>query len=364
MGQSKPTDINALVNYAQSSPQADPGIAALASYQLRSQRLLNSSTMMWGASMDDPTARALPDNSSYSAGFLELSLGPPSEPPLAWDISSTFISTIDNQITLAMWDVEEQRMDSFTNSNTGMRLIEMPFQAEQTPPPSGSPDSACADSGNYLGEMGQSLPLEGRDTGASSDLNLEKPDDAWKRVLQLAIVAAGTATFVPQALYQPRGETDREKYVYTANLSPPILFYADKPFELGIALKEILTTSSRRLIDKDDLVLEGGGRSISVRIEWPGYPSWSCQLATRDYRKTPGPITKARLAKNLATCIRRFVKKMATRRMESDSDPVWMVGPRHINVEDLILVSLHHVSQGSWQPQLRLQIRGASSSRA
>jgi hypothetical protein len=30
-------------------------------------------------------------------------------------------------------------------------------------------------------------------------------------------------------------------------------------------------------------------------------------------------------------------------------------GPNDVKFEDLVLVSLHHVSQGSWQPQLRLR---------
>lgn len=139
------------------------------------------------------------------------------------------------------------------------------------------------------------------------------------------IFSSRTATFIPQILYQPRGETDREKYVYTAILSPPILFYAENSSELGIALDEIQT---RRLRDKDDVVLQGCGRSISVRIEvchepcdlavadwlelvdkqWPGYRSWNAQLLTRDYRNPPGPIIKAKLAINLARCIRRFMK--------------------------------------------------------
>jgi len=151
--------------------------------------------------------------------------------------------------------------------------------------------------------------------------------------------------------------------VYTANLYPPIFFYANNPSELGIPLEEILKTSLRRLNDRDDLVFEGCGRSISVRIEWPGYLPWNNSLLTRDYRKTPGPITKGRLAKNLASCIYKFIeKKKTTRRMEIDADPVWRIGDRRIKYEDLILVSLHHVSQGSWQPQLRLrsQIQGAS----
>lgn len=53
----------------------------------------------------------------------------------------------------------------------------------------------------------------------------------------------------------------------TAKLSSPIMFYAEKPSELGIALEDILQKNSRRLSDRDDFVFEGGSRSISLRIE-------------------------------------------------------------------------------------------------
>jgi hypothetical protein len=101
-----------------------------------------------------------------------------------------------------------------------------------------------------------------KDAGAPS-LSFNRPIDAWMEVQR----SPGSGTFVPQKLYQPRGETDREKYVYMANLYSPILFYAKNPSELGVPLEEILKTSSRCLDDRDDLVLEGCGRSISVRIE-------------------------------------------------------------------------------------------------
>lgn len=44
-------------------------------------------------------------------------------------------------------------------------------------------------------------------------------------------------------------------------------------------------------------------------------------------------------------------------RMEEDADPRWRVGkgPGRIGLNDLVLVSMHHVSMGSWQPQLRLR---------
>jgi len=41
--------------------------------------------------------------------------------------------------------------------------------------------------------------------------------------------------------------------------------------------------------------------------------------------------------------------------MEIEADRRWRVGTRCIRMEDLMLVSLHHISKGSWQPQLRLR---------
>jgi len=43
--------------------------------------------------------------------------------------------------------------------------------------------------------------------------------------------------------------------------------------------------------------------------------------------------------------------------MEEGSEEKWRIGdrPGDIKVEDLMLVSIHHVSLGSWQPHLRLR---------
>jgi len=40
--------------------------------------------------------------------------------------------------------------------------------------------------------------------------------------------------------------------------------------------------------------------------------------------------------------------------MEEDGDPAWVVGPGKIDVFDLVLIRLDHVSKGSWQVQLQL----------
>ena len=43
--------------------------------------------------------------------------------------------------------------------------------------------------------------------------------------------------------------------------------------------------------------------------------------------------------------------------MEEGFDVRWRIGegPNDIKLEDLMLVSIHHVSLGSWQPHLRLR---------
>jgi hypothetical protein len=39
--------------------------------------------------------------------------------------------------------------------------------------------------------------------------------------------------------------------------------------------------------------------------------------------------------------------------MEDDGDPAWAVGPK-IDVSDLVLMRLDHVSKGAWQAQFQL----------
>jgi hypothetical protein len=142
-------------------------------------------------------------------------------------------------------------------------------------------------------------------------------------------------------------------------------------------------------------VFEGRGPSVSIRLEvcqyttpfffhrltylffqWPGYRQWSRQIPTKDFRSPPGPITIAKLAKNVAKCVQRFMlvstsslchsfsfqltRQLKDRKMlpmEEGAEEKWRIGdrPNDIKVEDLMLVSIHHVSLGSWQPQLRLR---------
>jgi hypothetical protein len=100
---------------------------------------------------------------------------------------------------------------------------------------------------------------------------------------------------------------------------------------------------------------------------------FALQIPTKDFRSPPCPITRSKLAKNIARTVERFIKVLfpyglsivsrlstftlqekSRAAMDPDEDPRWRVGPGHITIDDLVLVGLQHVSKGSWQCHLRL----------
>ncbi|KIJ91982.1 hypothetical protein K443DRAFT_685536 [Laccaria amethystina LaAM-08-1] len=161
--------------------------------------------------------------------------------------------------------------------------------------------------------------------------------------------------FIPQPMYQPHTSSGWGRYMEEKiELEAPIYFSIDHPSEFGILLSDALHSRFNRLHNRDQLVFEGRGPSISIRLEWPGYRQWIWQIPTEDFRSPPGPITLSKLAEKVAECIQRFIEE---RKNQSPKDKSWKVGTgaNHIKLEDLVLVSIHHVSLGSWQPQLRLK---------
>lgn len=176
-------------------------------------------------------------------------------------------------------------------------------------------------------------------------------------VMQIAQSTLGPADppMVPQKTYRPHTQSDRRRYVEDVELEAPIMFYLLSPDECGVPLREALNGRFMRLSGRDDLMFENRGPSVSIRLMWPGYAPWSRQIPTRDFRSPPGPITRSKLAKNVAKTIQRFIEEVQDRPLEEDADTRWRVGARRIIVDDLILVGLQHVSMGSWQAHLRLR---------
>ncbi|KIY69196.1 hypothetical protein CYLTODRAFT_420910 [Cylindrobasidium torrendii FP15055 ss-10] len=202
--------------------------------------------------------------------------------------------------------------------------------------------------------------------GVGSGLSTNAPGHGHKEQLQFfkdvvanfrAPTSIASGPFVPQTMYKPHTSSDRRRYVEEVSMDDPIFFWVDQPSECGILLSDAMHTRVKRLVNRDETVFEGRGPSVSIRIEWPGYRPWSRQIPTKDFRSPPGPITRAKLAKNVAKCVQRFIQERQQVPMEDDADARWRVGNSQgsIRADDLVLVSLHHVSMGSWQPHLRLR---------
>jgi hypothetical protein len=180
-------------------------------------------------------------------------------------------------------------------------------------------------------------------------------------VVKLPMDLAGP--FIPQQMYKPR-TTDE------VLLTGPLFFYSDNPTRSGIPLKDALL-SSKRLHNRHKPVFEDCSPRVSIRLkvtvssthvnirscmlQWPGYKQWSRQIPTKDPHNPSRPMTLANLAKWVARCVQRFIRERKFVPVE-DGFHRWKIGDGQsdIKFEDLILVSLHHVSLGSWQPQLRL----------
>ncbi|EMD38915.1 hypothetical protein CERSUDRAFT_122431 [Gelatoporia subvermispora B] len=190
---------------------------------------------------------------------------------------------------------------------------------------------------------------------------------------------------IPQRTYQPLMQSDRRRYVEEVTLEEPIMFYVYRPqyispgfhpaarpqLSCGVSLRDCINNRFDFLEGREELMFVDRGPSISIRLMWPGYAPWSRQIPTRDFRSPPGPITRSKLARNVAKTVQRFieasrifptiphtdrftVQEMQDRPMEDQSQAIWKVGTGSIGLDDLILLGLQHVSMGSWQAHLLL----------
>lgn len=81
-----------------------------------------------------------------------------------------------------------------------------------------------------------------------------------------AIVVTGTNKFVPQRLYRPFTETDKERYLERVSLSAPIIFVTKGLLEWGISLQDVRNGKTHGLVNKNDPVLQHCGPSVTIRI--------------------------------------------------------------------------------------------------
>lgn len=156
----------------------------------------------------------------------------------------------------------------------------------------------------------------------------------------------GGGPMVPQVRYQ------NPQLPFSPEYAGSIMFFMPDG-RCGFSMKAALDKDFGRLEDRDAPMLADCGTSISLRLEWPGCPPWTKQIKTRDWRKAPRPISRGKLATEIAKATRKFIDVMQNK---PQTDYYWRVGDgaNQIGINDLVLVRLERVSRASWQPHFRL----------
>lgn len=80
-------------------------------------------------------------------------------------------------------------------------------------------------------------------------------------------MARPVGPFIPQQMYRPHTNSDRRRYVEEVDLEAPLHFWMENPTECGIPLIDALHSRVKHLRGREELVFEGRGPSISVRLQ-------------------------------------------------------------------------------------------------
>jgi hypothetical protein len=89
----------------------------------------------------------------------------------------------------------------------------------------------------------------------------------WYLLWENSVILNGPRRFVPQTVYQPHSQGDKERYVALATLNPPIIFRAHDSPEWGIPLGALLSKQPIRLLGGNEPAFTSVGPSVSIRVQ-------------------------------------------------------------------------------------------------
>ncbi|KAJ3558587.1 hypothetical protein NM688_g834 [Phlebia brevispora] len=119
---------------------------------------------------------------------------------------------------------------------------------------------------------------------------------------------------------------------------------------IGIPLEAVISGRLENLDNAGERDTFGDfKKKVHYRLEWPGYKSFRY---AKNVRGKDGPITRVVVVQQITEMVKVFIDENAP---QASDDPAWRVGPGAIRVEDLLLIGLDFVSQGSVQPQLAVR---------
>ncbi|KAI9454400.1 hypothetical protein BJY52DRAFT_1152506 [Lactarius psammicola] len=169
------------------------------------------------------------------------------------------------------------------------------------------------------------------------------------RVLDRAVVYGGTV--VPQTMWSLHPVTDRRQHVEEAALQMPI-FFEGVDGGLGLSLEAAAAGRCHGLRNAHEFAPLGHKSTTHIRILWPGYKDFTCQVMTRDMTSEHNPITISKFAHHIGRSVDAFLNVRPSDLLRTT--PQWQIGPSGIQRSDITVIGAIHVSVGSWMPILQL----------
>jgi len=157
---------------------------------------------------------------------------------------------------------------------------------------------------------------------------------------------------VPQELWVPQGQGDRRRYVDQAQFRMPV-FFVGANGNLGVPVLNA-AAGDMQLQDAQLPPPLQDKTTAKIRIAWPGYVHSEGQVQLRDQTAAKNPIPFNRVVKHVASRVRQFLA-------ECERVPIqqfnWMLGNGNISSDEVMLIGIVQVSEGSWMPILQLMRR-------
>ncbi|KAI0285882.1 hypothetical protein BGY98DRAFT_245073 [Russula aff. rugulosa BPL654] len=172
---------------------------------------------------------------------------------------------------------------------------------------------------------------------------------AW--VLDYAVRSGGSV--VPQELWFPQGPGDRRRYVDQAQFRMPV-FFIGRDGSLGVPV----INAAAGQIELRDIVLPPpllDKTTAKIRIAWPDYHTSEQQVQLRDQTPAKNHIAFDRFVRHVGGRVRLFLGDCE--RVPVQQPFKWMVGHGNITPDEVMLIGIVQVSEGSWMPILQLMHR-------
>lgn len=175
------------------------------------------------------------------------------------------------------------------------------------------------------------------------DLDPRQPQTPW--VIDHMVWNQGTV------IGQQRWDT-RNQYEF---LCPPI-FFVHRNGGLGLPLNQAAggDCMSLRGASQPAPLGETCGTHAQIRINWHGYLPWDEQILIRTQTQRREIIQLEKFVKHVAKKVKKFMVEGRQPKPYDHGQQRWFIGDGGITPDDVVLIGVIHVSQGSWMPILQL----------